>query len=252
MAYERHWEEAPERPISSDGGADGSVTLSDLSGFYVKQQVTLKSNAVTSRVYQVKKIDIYNSKIFLGDVGKPIGQLSDLSDFTLADSATIKAEKQPKNTVPKDDQTQGTYETEPIVARRVILVDNQGNKISSENPLPVDASVSVVVPPVTVDLDALTPPTQANPDNVLIVGSEDGTKTGTKYGWVNNIKQQILSSHDRKRDAFYLDVNNRRNRRLDKFEYTSPTFPGVTLVRQFSWKLVGNEYVYEADEWLVV
>lgn len=150
MAYERHWEEAPERPISSDGGVDGSVTLSDLSGFYVKQQVTLKSNAVTSRVYQVKKIDVYNSKIFLGDVGKPIGQLSDLSDFTLADSATIKAEKQPKNTVPKDDQAQGTYETEPVVARRVVLVDEKGQKYTDDNPLPTSATLVGDSTPVEV------------------------------------------------------------------------------------------------------
>lgn len=154
MAYERFWEEAPERPILSDGSADGYVLLSDISGFYVKQHVTLKSNLISSRVYQIKKIDVYNSRIWLGETGTSINQYSDLSAFTLADSATIKAEKQPKNTVPKDDQAQGTYETEPVVARRVVLVDSNGQKYTQTNPLPVDATVSVVVPPISVDLDA--------------------------------------------------------------------------------------------------
>lgn len=337
MAYERYWEEVSPRSLSTDGTSDGSIGLTDLNGFYVKQDVVLQSNTRPATTFQIKRIDVTNSRIWLGSKSEPINKYSDLSAFLIADASTIQSSRQPKNSVPKDDQAQGTYETEPIVARRVILVDDQGNKISSENPLPVDASVSVVVPPVTVDLDALTPPTQANPDNVLIVGSEDGTKgglkhaarvdsdldlrvgisdgenkavvdiagnlqvsdgtaqdllqeisgklagpipvegtinadmeafsvtpdnvmtvgsidgtkTGAKYGWVNNIKQQILAAHDRDQEIIYADFGT-KNQRITQINYISPTFPGVTARKIIAYSLVGNQYRRDNITWSIV
>lgn len=340
MAFERFWASVSPRALTADGSADGYFTVADISGFYVKQRVFLQSSSQPATQFQIKRIDVDNNRIWLGpgNQGEAMTVFSPLSGFLVADGAFAYAEHQGKSTVPIIDQEQATYETEPIVAKRVILVDEEGKKYNENNPLPVNATVSVVVPPVTVDLDALTPPTQANPDNALMAGSEDGTKsglkhavrvdadldlrvgisdgsnkavvdasgdlhvadeiahtwlqdisqklespiqvdgtinadmdafnatpdnvmtvgsvdgtkTGTKYGWVNNVKQQIMAAHDRKRDAFYLDISSKKDRRLDKFEYTSPTFPGVTLVRQFSWTLVGTEYVYENDEWSVI
>lgn len=248
MAYERHWEEVAPRLLTSNGNSAGYFSVADLTGFYVKQSIVFKSNTQVEKELQIKRIDVNAGLIYVGTRDTNINKFEDISAFTLADSAFVFAAKQEKSSVTPLDQEKATYETEPIVAKRVILVDDKGRKISEANPLPVDATVSVVVPPVTVDLDAFS----ATPDNVMTVGSIDGTKTGEKYGWVNNIKQQIMASHDRKRDAFYLDISSKKDRRLDKFEYTSPTFPGVTLVRQFSWTLVGTEYVYENDEWSVI
>lgn len=254
MAFERFWASVSPRALTADGSSVGYFTVADISGFYVKQRVFLQSSSQAAAQFQIKRIDVDTNRIWLGP-GNPNEAMtvySDLSAFLLADGAFAYAEHQDKSKVPIIDQEQATYETEPIVAKRVILVDEEGKKYNENNPLPVNATVSVVVPPIAVELDALTPPTQANPDNAMIVGSINGTKAGTKYGWVNNVKQQIMAAHDRKRDAFYLDLASKKDRRLDKFEYTSPTFPGVTLVRQFSWTLVGTEYVYENDEWSVI
>lgn len=317
MAYERFWAEVLPRPLTANGSSSGFLTVDDVAGFYVKQNITLKSSALTAS-YQIKRIDVPQKRIYVGTMKTSINEFSDISAFLLADSATIAAERQPNTAVPKADQDRGTYETEPVVARRVILVDNTGEKISEENPLPVNATVSVIVPPVTVELDALTPPTQADPDNVLIAGSEDGTKaglkhavrvdseldlrvgisdgankaavnasselsvidqatrdkldaiilqlsagslsigtedgtpTGTQHVFVNNLKSMILASEDRNRDVTYLDLASRKNRRVDKFEYTSAIFPGMTLVRQFNYSLVGTEYVFINDNWTLV
>jgi hypothetical protein len=83
----------------------------------------------------------------------------------------------------------------------------------------------------------------------LSIGTEDGTPTGVQHVFVNNLKSMILASQDRSRDVNYLDINNRKNRRVDKFEYTSASFPGITLVRHFNYSLIGTEYVFINDNW---
>lgn len=336
---ERKWLIVSPQLLTANGTSDGVVTVDDTSLFRVKQKVELVSLTqprTEQDFLEIKRI-LSNTQMVVGE-GKDINNKADLSAFLTTDIATIEGREQARSSIDSINIERGSYEEEPVLAKRVILVDKYGNRYDQENPIPVDATVSVVVPPVTVDLDALTPPTQTNPDNALMAGSEDGTKaglkhavrvdadldlrvgisdglnkavvdaagdlhvadeiahtwlqdisqkldspiqvdgtinadmdafnntpdnvmtvgsidgtkTGAKYGWVNNVKQQILAAHDRKRDAFYLDISSKKDRRLDKFEYTSPTFPGVTLVRQFSWTLVGTEYVYENDEWSVI
>jgi hypothetical protein len=130
-------------------------------------------------------------------------------------------------------------------AKRSILVDENGNAITSANPLPVGISVGDIY----VDIDGFS---TLDPDSTQVVGSLDGTKTGQKYGFVNNLRQMILASHDRVRNVVYLDATSRKNRRVDKFIYTSLTFPGYSLVRQFNYSLINNEYVFANDTWSVV
>lgn len=317
MAYERYWEEVSPRLLSTNGTSDGSVGIADLNGFYVKQDVVLQSNTLPATTFQIKRIDVVNSQVWLGSKSEPINKYSNLSAFLVSESATIQAARQPKNSVPKDDQAQGTYETEPVVARRVVLVDGTGQKYTQENPLPVDATVSVVVPPLEVELDALTPPDQLSPDNVLIAGSEDGTKTGLKHAvrvdsdldlrvgisdgnnkasvdndgklsvtdvdtqaaiadvitqlqaggiilgtedgtvsgtprvFVNNLKTQILDSADREANFTYADFGT-KDQRVTRIEYTSDTFPGVIVRRDFSYTLVGSRYRRDNEIWNII
>lgn len=101
---------------------------------------------------------------------------------------------------------------------------------------------------VTVDLEAFT---GASPDNVQIVGSIDGTKTGTKFGFVNNLRQQILSAQDRNADFTYADFGT-KNQRVTRIDYTSATFPGFIIRRDFSYTLQGNQYRRDDEVWSVV
>lgn len=86
----------------------------------------------------------------------------------------------------------------------------------------------------------------------LEIGTENGTSTGVQHVFVNNLKKMILDAVPRNRNITYLDPSNRKNRRVDKFEYTSSTFPGVTVVRQFNYSLISNEYVLNNDNWYII
>lgn len=99
-----------------------------------------------------------------------------------------------------------------------------------------------------VQLDAFTKPTV---DNAQIVGSLDGTKTGTKYGFVNNLRQQILASHDREQLITYADFGT-KNQRITQVDYVSVTFPGVTARKTITYTLVGNLYRRDSIDWSIV
>lgn len=93
--------------------------------------------------------------------------------------------------------------------------------------------------------------TQLNETNGLSVGTEDGLTTGTQHVFVNNLKQMVLSAQDRVQLATYTPVGS--NYRLDEFTYTSATFPGVTVKKQFTWSDFGtkNERVSNIN-WVII
>lgn len=102
-------------------------------------------------------------------------------------------------------------------------------------------SLSVVIASdqtLDIELDAFTSP---NPDNVMAVGSIDGTKTGTKYGIVYNLRQQILAAHDRESAFTYADFGT-KNERITRIDFTSPTFPGFTVRKDFIYSLNSGKY----------
>ncbi len=135
-----------------------------------------------------------------------------------------------------------------------------GNNILTniDNKLPVlgqhasAGSVSVVLASdqtltVNADLNAFS----ITPDSVLNVGSIDGTATGTKFGIVNNRRQQILDSHDRQANFTYADFGT-KDQRVTQIDYTSPTFAGITAQRIFNYTLVGTRYKRDDEVWSIV
>lgn len=111
-----------------------------------------------------------------------------------------------------------------------------------------DAELRASAIEVTTDLEAFT---GINPDNVQLVGSIDGTKTGTKYGFVNNIRQQILSSQDREQAITYADFGT-KDQRIVQIDYTSSTFPGFTVQKIINYTLVSGRYRRDSIEWQIV
>jgi hypothetical protein len=113
------------------------------------------------------------------------------------------------------------------------------------------ASVPVVLAsdqsPLPIDIDAFS----ATPDNIMIVGTEDGSKTGIKRGVVNNLKQQILATHNRTQNITYADFGT-KDQRVTQIDYQSATFPGVTARKILSYTLVGNKYRRDSINWTVV
>jgi len=118
--------------------------------------------------------------------------------------------------------------------------------LASDQPaIPVNATV--VGGTISADLDAFS----ATPDNVMLVGTEDGTKTGIKRGYINNLRGQILATHDRTQALTYADFGT-KNQRITQIDYQSPTFPSVTARKVISYTLVGNRYRRDTINWVIV
>lgn len=86
----------------------------------------------------------------------------------------------------------------------------------------------------------------------LAIGTEDGTTSGVQHVFVNNLRQMILASANRQKTITWLDIGSRRNRRPASFQFTSATFPSITLVRQFEYTLSGVDYVLTNDNWSII
>lgn len=120
--------------------------------------------------------------------------------------------------------------TDPATGNAILIRNLLGELVvpSAADPMPVD------IQDVSVDVNQSP-----------IEGTEDGTLTGTKRVFVNNLRQMIMASQDRVSQITWLDINSKKNRRVDKIEYTSATFPGVIIRKQFSYSLIGNEYILD-------
>lgn len=105
----------------------------------------------------------------------------------------------------------------------------------------VDVSGSSVAISGSVTLD----------EPVLISGTDDGTITGTEYGYVYNQKSQIMASEDREETYTYADFGN-KNQRFTRIEYASPTFPGFIVRRDFNYVLDGGKYRLTTSVWTIV
>jgi hypothetical protein len=70
------------------------------------------------------------------------------------------------------------------------------------------------------------------------------------FSFINNVKNQILASHDRKQKFFYEDFGN-KNQRITQIDYTSDTFLGITASKVLTYVLVGNRYKRESIDWII-
>lgn len=135
--FEKRLERVAPKPLLVNGGTDGKVTVTDTSGFKVKQQVIIFTlNNITER-YEVKRIE-NSTEMYVGPIGSKIQDRSNLSHFTTILASAIEAPEQPRPNIPEQEVERLTYEEEPTVARRVINVDQYGNKYTSTNRVPVD------------------------------------------------------------------------------------------------------------------
>lgn len=170
-----------------DGGVDGSIIVSDTSLFVVGHILAISSSVVPSRLVQVKRIP-NSSTLLVGDPGKPIQDRVDVSAYLVADGATVSASEQVRPTIPEQEIERLTYDEEPVIARRVVLVDKHGDKVDSSNPLPVDATLSAssADTPTIFNVDASIPGTeysQVLPDGTVsfLVRARNNAKLNLSY-----------------------------------------------------------------------
>jgi hypothetical protein len=84
-----------------------------------------------------------------------------------------------------------------------------------------------------------------------LFGTEDGTVGGTQRVFVNNRKQQVLASHDRTQAVTWADFNT-KNERITQVDYTSGTFPGITIRKLYSYTLTSGAYRLDNITWSIV
>jgi hypothetical protein len=88
-------------------------------------------------------------------------------------------------------------------------------------------------------------------DPITTRGSIDGTIGGTKYNFVYNLRQQILATHDRQENYTYADFGT-KDQRITRVDYTSATFPGITIRRDLNYTLTSGKYKRTDTVWTVV
>lgn len=245
MAIERKLGLVSPVLFTSNGTAGGLVTVPDTKGFVVKAQVVLTANTLPNLQLEIKRV-LSSTQFLVGEKGK-IEQRANIQAYTTALNSSIYQPEQDRPGIMQEQHERAVYAEEPIMAKRSILVDEYGRYYNSQNPIPVDATFNIDEVTVDVKLEAMT---GNQPDNVLLVGTENGLKTGNKYAFVNNIKNQILASHDRKQKFVYADFGT-KNQRIIQIDYTSDTFPSVTASKVIPYTLVGNRYKREEINWIV-
>lgn len=146
MAIEKYWTRQGPIAFTQDGTESGLITVSDVAFFKVKQRIVVSSDSQPDLQLQIKRIPSL-TQIIVGPLKddkqrniKNLNLRTDLSNYTVADNAMIRAEEQSKVTIPRDDIWQAVYEFEPTVAIRTIGVDKLGQPYELSNPLPVQLS----------------------------------------------------------------------------------------------------------------
>lgn len=139
MAIESVWERVGPFLLTEDGKENGIVTVEDTSCFKVKAVVLLKSDTQKTQRFEIKKV-IDNNQICIGPEKTGLLTKSNLSIFKSSENATIEQPEQEKVRKDQEDMDQATYEQEPTVARRSLLVDKGGNHYTVKNPFPVRLS----------------------------------------------------------------------------------------------------------------
>lgn len=199
---ERKWLTVGPLAFTANGTTGGIVTVADASFVFVKQIANLTATGQPNLQVEVKRI-LSPTSFVVGLTGTNINTVADISAYTVAASASFFAGEQDRNRIDAAAIARATYMEEPAVAIRVLNVDPFGRSIDSivdgfgVNRLAVDAALTLG--PITLSIDALNPPTQPSPSNLLLVGTTDGTEGGLKVpmrasldGYIQNLQQNAL------------------------------------------------------------
>jgi hypothetical protein len=150
MSVEKTWLAIAPVQFAANGKTSGEVQLTSSAGIRVGMKVRVQSSSLPeSRELKVKRV--VGNSVWLGPAEAGIERRTDMSAYTVADGAFLYADEQPKAHVPGDDQTQASWEHEPVNARRVVSVDDRGRLVGEDNPVPVKEGADWDVADITRD-----------------------------------------------------------------------------------------------------
>lgn len=139
---EKRFPVVPPQNFTADGTANGVITIANTRLFKVKEVVKITGTALPILELEVKNV-INLHQMVVGPITGSILTTTDVSAYTVAAASNVfcpATQKRPNITA--DDFERAVYEEEPVVAKRVILVDGLGDKYNETNPLPVAATFS--------------------------------------------------------------------------------------------------------------
>lgn len=136
MAFEKYWGAVAPRFLTSNGTSDGVITLTTTKDLRVKQCIQISSNTEGKRTFQIQSVPS-PTQIEVSEISGKITDRADVSAYTTADNAFIQAKKLPRPSIPQKEYERAVFEEEPVVAKRVINVDEYGNIYCDDNPFPV-------------------------------------------------------------------------------------------------------------------
>lgn len=142
MFIEKKRKGVSPRLFTSNGTANGLVTVADGRDFFVKQRVQIKSNTKPTTELEIKRF-VSNNSFRVGPIGQNIKTYEDVSSFLVTDGAVISADEQDRPGITDKDYNRAVYVEEPVVAKRTILVDEYGNYYTSNNPVPISGTIIV-------------------------------------------------------------------------------------------------------------
>lgn len=147
---EKRWPEVPPQAFTADGTDNGLVTLADTTMFKVKEKVYIAGSALPTIHLEVKDV-ISLTMLVVGPQRGSILMTTDVSAYTVAAGSNIyTTEPQQRPAINSDEYMRAVYDEEPTVALRSVLVDELGDRISSNNPLPVAIDGTITIGDVSI------------------------------------------------------------------------------------------------------
>jgi hypothetical protein len=125
--------------LIQDGTNLGVVAVNGACLFKVGQKITLESSTQGKKRFKVNRVTS-STTLEVGPIDGEIRERSDISAFTVADSANIHMHEQPRPVIELNRIRRIIYEEEPVMAHRNILVDKCGQFYTTQNPMPVQLS----------------------------------------------------------------------------------------------------------------
>lgn len=158
--YTAFWEAISPKSFLFDGSSAGEVYLVSTAGFKTNMKVIIEAIGLPDLRLIVKFVRA-DDLLIVGPDDKNTSSVTDLTLYTVAVNATIKADQQYRDVVSLATMDRFTYEEEPTVAQRNILVSEFGNKLTATEYAPklgLDVNILggtiTVMPKVEVEISA--------------------------------------------------------------------------------------------------
>lgn len=88
-------------------------------------------------------------------------------------------------------------------------------------------------------------------DNIIVVGTDDGTIGGTTFPFVNTKRNQILAAADLEADFTWADFHT-KNERVIRIDYTAPSVGSEVARKDFTYTLNAGAYMLTNINWSIV